>query len=200
MAPLLVPGAALVRLIWTLGGTPYAVNVIGTRKTGAPVIDQGFANSVGAAIKASFTGSPLIGQLGSAVALASVGTRDISTGNNVEFIDSAAAVAGSGAGNLLPLQVAYCITLRTAKAGKSFRGRYYQPGFEVGANLAGGTVSSGTRDAAVAFLNDVRTDLPAVGLTMAVVSRKLLTTEIVTSVQGRDLIWDTIRGRANPGI
>ena len=198
---LIVPQAALVRIIWTLGGQPFAVNVLGCRKTGATVIDQALANTVGASIKASFTSSGLAGgAVSTTVGLANVGVRDISSAANVEFIDGGASVPGSVGDDVLPPQVAYCVTLRTARAGKSYRGRVYLPGFTKGQSTTGGTVTAAARDFAAAFLNDIRTDLPATGLSLAVVSRKNLTTELVTLAQGRDLVWDTIRGRATAGI
>jgi hypothetical protein len=200
MPSLIVPGAALVRLVWTLSGTPYAVNVLGTRTTGALTIDQAFANQVGASIKASFT-TTLAPQVMPQVSLASVGVRDIRSAGMVEFLDAGAAVPGtSGPGNLLPPQVAFCITLRTARAGKSFRGRVYLPGFGGGHIDGNGATNTVVRDACAAFLNDIRTDLPGAGLSLAIVSRKNLSTELVTLAQGRDLIFDTIRGRATAGI
>jgi hypothetical protein len=200
MPPLIVPSGALVRLIWNAGSAPYAVNVIGCRKTGATVIDQALANAVGAMIKSGLNASGANGVMGTGISLANVGVRDISTANNVEFLDSGAAVPGGDVGKLLPPQVAQCITLRTARAGKSFRGRMYVPGYTITASDQNGAIVASTRDTTVAFVNAIRTGLPAHGLTMAIVSRANLTTELVTLVQGRDLVWDTIRGRATAGI
>ena len=199
MAALVVPQAALVRIIWSMSGQSYAVNVIGTRKTGATVIDQTTANSVGAQIKSAYTSSGLAG-LNTNIELATVGVRDISSASNVEFMDSGAAAASTGVGASLPPQVAYCVTLRTARAGKSYRGRVYLPGFGVSQLELGGTAVAAVRDNSVNFLNALRTGLPSNGLSLAIVSRKLSSTELVTSVQGRDLVWDTIRGRATAGI
>lgn len=200
MPPLVVPQAALVRLIWTQGGTQYAVNVLGARKTGAAIIDQAAANAIGAAVKGALTSSGALPIISNTVALATVGVRDISSPNNVEFTDSGAAVPGTAAGALMPPQVAYCVTLRTARAGKSFRGRFYFPGWAVTANAANGTAIASVQTNGVAFITNVRTALPAQGLTLAVVSRKNASTEVVTTEQGRDLLWDTIRGRSRPGI
>jgi hypothetical protein len=197
---LVVPQAALMRLIWSLGGSPYAVNVIGVRKTGAAVIDQALANTVGAQVKAAFSSSGHTGSIGAQASLAQVGLRDISSPNNVEFLDGGAAVPGTDGSTLLPPQVAFVVTLRTARAGKSYRGRVYLPGFATGALAAGGLVNAGIRTSSVAFIEALRTGLPSNGLTLAVVSRKLSTTEVVTAAQGRDLVWDTIRGRATAGI
>lgn len=198
--PLVVPQAALVRLIWSLGGSPYAVNVIGARKTGAAVVDQSLANTVGAQVKALFTSSGLAAQISNQVTLGQVGIRDISSANNAEFLDEGGAAPGAHVANLMPPQVAYCVTLRTARAGKSFRGRVYLPGWSVSGASATGSAVSIVQSTAVAFVNGLRTGLPSNGLSLAIVSRLLSSTELVTLVQGRDLIFDTIRGRATAGI
>jgi len=200
MPALVVPGAALVRLIWTISDIPFAVNVLGTRVAGTPTFDQSFANTVGASIKGSLNGSGMLPQLGPTVALANVGVRDIRTPSNAEFIDGGAAVPGSAAAGLLPPQVAAVVTLRTARAGKSFRGRVYLPGFAAVANDATGHIVPAVNTAATAFLESIRTSLPATGLTLCIVSRKNLSTEVVTLAMTRDTQWDTIRGRATPGI
>lgn len=200
MAPLVVPQAVLMRLIWTLAGTPYAINVIGTRKEGSPTINQAFANAIGSTVKSGYTASTLAAQHAPNVALANVGVRDISTPFNAEFLDAGAAVPGTGSGNLLPKQVAACVTLRTAKAGKKFRGRVYLPGFVATANDANGLMTTAAGNAAAGFLVSLIANLPAAGLRLAVVSRVDLSTELVTNAQSRDNQWDTIRGRATPGV
>jgi hypothetical protein len=200
MPPLVVAQAALIRIVWGLQGTPYAVNVLGARKTGAAIIDQATANAVDAAIKGAFTSSGLQAQVSTFAQINSCGVRDISSPGNAEFVGVGAAVVGTSAANLLPRQVAYCVTLRTARVGKSNRGRIYLPGFGVLQNEPGGTATAAVQTAAAAFGEAVRAALPGQGLTLSIVSRKNLTTEVVTLCQGRDLQWDTIRGRATAGI
>lgn len=199
MAALVIPNAVLVRLVWTsaAGGTP--VNVIGFRKTGAVTVNQALADTVSATIKANFTSSGYAGFVTTSNGLVSVGVRDLSQPNLPEFIGAGAKVSGTQpAGKVLPSQVALCITLRTAKAGKSYRGRTYLPQWGDSALDAGGFVATAANTAGIAFMNENKTDLPANGLTMAVISRKTASFEDVTLVQSRDQIWDTIRGRGAP--
>lgn len=200
MPPLIVPNAALVRIVWSRAGLPYAINVLGFRKIGAITVDQSLADAVGGVVKAAFTSSALAGQISNEVTLASVGVRDISSGNLPEFVDSAAGVPGTAASIMLPPQVALCCTLRTAQAGKSFRGRYYQPGYGVASNVAGGLAGSASRTTLEAFISALRTNLVANGLQMAVVSRLRAQTTDVTISLVRDAQWDTIRGRATAGV
>lgn len=199
MAPLVVPNAVLVRLIWNLGGSPYAVNVIGARKVSATTVDQGFANTLSTAIKTAFT-SGFAAAISNQVGLGQVAVRDISTANRPEFVGTGAAAPGTAVGNLLPLQTAVCTTLRTAFAGKSFRGRFYQPGFTVESNAAGGTMAPTVPTGTANWVTAIDTAFQASGLKMAVVSRKLQTATDVTLVQVRDTQWDTIRKRGTPGI
>lgn len=205
MAQLIVPNAAQMRLIWANGGQLYALNVLGV-VANAVAITQALTNTVGAAVKAAFTSSSLNGGVGTAITLANVGLRDIRTANQAEFLDSGGAVAGTSAGDLLPPQTALVVTLRTAQAGRSFRGRVYLPGFTEGVNTPGGASSWVT--APVTFITAIKSALVTSGMDLGVLSRPapdalpprsgFVTT--VTSIVVRDAVWDTQRRRAVPGI
>lgn len=206
MAQLIVPNAAQLRLIWAQGGVLYAINVMGVVLTGGAVVNQALANSLGTSIKAALTSSALGAALGTTITLANIGIRDIRTANTAEFLDSGGAVAGTMAGDLLPPQTAFCVTLRTAFAGRSFRGRVYLPGFAEGHNAAGGTALNAT--GAVAFVTAVKGALVAGGMDLGVVHRPTAAPlpvtagfiTAVTSIVARDLVWDTQRRRAIPGV
>lgn len=206
MPALIVPGAAQMRLIWALSGQLYALNVMGVVNAGGIAISQALTNSIGTAIKSGFTSSGHNATISTTVTLASVGLRDIRTANGPEFIDTGAAVAGTAVGELLPPQIALCVTLRTAFAGRSFRGRTYLPGFTESHNAAGGVVS-GTA-LAVAFVTAVKSALIANALDLGVISRpapaalppRAGSINVVTAIVARDNIFDTQRRRAVPGI
>jgi hypothetical protein len=208
MPSVVVPQAAFLRLIWGVSGVAYAVNVIGVRNASAVAITQALTNTIGAAVKTSFATSGLNAQLATIVTLMNVGLRDIATANKPEFLDAGAAVAGTMAGDMLPPQTALCVTLRTALAGRSFRGRVYLPGWAEGANAATGVASAAASTAAAAFMVGVGTALATSGLDGGVVSRPAPLAVppragFVTSVSAyvvRDLVWDTQRRRAHPGI
>lgn len=203
--PLVVPNAAQMRLIWSFGGQLYAINVLGV-VANAVAITQAITNTVGAAVKTGFASSALNAALYTGVQLVNVGLRDVRTAHQAEFLDSGAAVTGTMAGDALPPQIALCITLRTAQAGASWRGRVYLPGFAEAFNAGGGTANSGT--AAVAFVTAIKSALTTSGMDLGVLSRPntavnpLLTGFItpVTSIVCRDLVWDTQRRRAVAGI
>lgn len=199
--PLVIPNTVMVRLLWS-HGTHTPVNVLGALKNGTVTVNQTLANTVGAAIKSAFTSSGLAAVVSSSVDLVNVGLRDISTANLAEFLDNGAAVPGTDAANALPPQTALVVTLRTANAGKSYRGRTYLTGFTEASNEADGTVSVAARTAATAFLNAINTALAASSMSLAVMSRpnaahaKAGWSTAVTTVQMRDAIWDTQRRRA----
>lgn len=206
MAQLIVPNAGQLRLIWSLGGALYALNVLGVVNTGAVAITQALTNTIGTAIKSALTSSTLGANIHTTVALANVGLRDVRSANTAEFLDSGGATAGTATGDVLPPQTAIVVTLRTAQAGRSFRGRVYLCGFAEASNATGGTSALGT--APVGFVTAIKSALVTSGLDLGVLSRPaplaappragFITP--VTSIVMRDTVWDTQRRRAVPGI
>jgi len=206
MAQLIVPQAAQMRLIWSLSGQLYALNIIGVVNAGGIAITQALTNTIGTAVKAAFTSSGQVGTVSTIVSLANVGLRDVRSASQPEFIDTGGAVAGTMAGDFLPPQIALCITLRTALAGPRFRGRVYLPGYGESANTAVGVVNATA--ASVNFVTAIKTALVANALDLGVIHRPtaaplpvsagFITT--VTSIVARDSVWDTQRRRAIPGI
>lgn len=206
MPQLVVANSALLRLIWSRGGELYALNVMGVVNSTSVVINQALANTLGTAIKAALTSSGLGAQISGGVAIANVGLRDIRSANTAEFIDAGAPTGGTAGGDPLPPQIALCITLRTAQAGRSFRGRSYIPGFAESVNNVSGQITSAV--AGVDFIAAIQSALVAQSLNLGVLSRPReapLTPSAgfitpVTSIVARDSVWDTQRRRAIPGI
>lgn len=194
MPSLVIPGAVQVRMHWTMNGA-NAFNVLGGSVGGGFANSQAIADALDTAVKGHLTSSGLAALLATTTSLISVGIRDIRAANEVEFVGTAAAVAGTGGGNPLPNEVAATYTLRTANAGKSFRGRVYLGGFIVGENTAAGQITAGLNATAVSFLQSVQTDMAAQGITLSVLSRKLLRPTPVTAIVARDTLWDSQRRR-----
>src|SRR5262245_53980312 len=217
--PLQVDNAGYLRFVWNNFGTPYAVNVFGFSGTSAQPPTQAIANTVAAAISNALTTSALPVQLGNVIELNQIGLRSINVASQRELIGTHTPVAGTDATALLPLQVSFCVTLRTALAGRRFRGRTYIPGFAQVSNTVQGGATAAVRTAAVAFVNGIRTSLLASGYTLGVISRPVWTetppgsdqwvltrpgliTDVLATdgVEGRDLRWDTQRRRLDPGV
>jgi hypothetical protein len=198
--PLVIPTGVQIRLIWTKGGTDQAVNVLGALNPSAIAINQTLANTIGAAMKAGFTSSGLRAFVPSSYALSKVGLRDINIASQAEWLDTGTAMTGTGVSQQLPDQVSYCVTLRTALAGKRYRGRFYIPAADEAANDALGVPTATYVAAAVAFVNACTAALTTSGLTPAVLSRVLLTGQAITTAVGRRNLWNTQRRRLEPGI
>jgi len=167
--PLVIPNTVQIRLLWSLSAN-LGINVIHAIAPGGYVVNQTTANTLGASIKAAFS-AQLGVHMNPSSALVRVGLRDLRTPNQAEFLDDGAAVGGVTAGDMLPPSVATAVTLRTAKAGKSFTGRVYIGGFIEADNDVNGTTVSVAATAAVNFMVGVQSALTSSGLQLAVASR-----------------------------
>jgi hypothetical protein len=224
MPALVVSGAALVTLRWTQFGIPM-VNVLGASVGPTTTINQALSDTLSTAIKSSFT-SVLGARINAGTALVSVGIRDIRSANLAEFIGAGAQVVGANPGEPLPKQTTFCVTLRTARAGQSYRGRVYLGGFTETDSDSSGNAVTAVGTSAVSFITSIGTTFSGNGLTLAVVSRPseritVVTTKFhadgttdvdtkvtnarsgtvtpVTSITARNNVWDTQRRRGAAG-
>jgi len=178
--PLVVTNAAQVRLGYDLEGE-VAYNILNFEMATPLVVNGGLADQVGTAVKAAFTAQwrPHVNSL---TRLVRVGIRDLRTANNPEYLDNQAAVVGSAVADRAPRAASVVVTLRTAGAGKSFRGRVYVPGVSSSESLNGNQTSAVTL-AAAAYINDIASRLQPIGLFLAVMSRPsddIVTRQITT--------------------
>ena len=171
MAPSrVISNAAQLKLNWS-GPTRTWANVFGALGNPTlPVINQALANTLMTAIGTSFTSSGLAPLIGTSCSLVSVSIRSLNAPNQPEFVSSNAAVAGAGAGDLLPLSAAACVTVRTTLSGKSFRGRMYITGFTESQNDSTGRILTAANTAAQTFVNAISVNLASNGLSFAVLS------------------------------
>jgi len=220
--PLVIPGVVQAKIGTEISGRG-AFNVIHFRKIGGITVTQALTDLIGAAIKAAWAAN-IAGRASTNTGLIRVALRDLSTPNQTEYIDTGAPTLGTGVGTEpLPAGAALCITLRTLKSGKSFRGRFYLGGYAESENDASGQPTQAAADAATAYLDQIRTSCRAQGLELCVASRPAYdttvnkttvyadgTTEVerlwhspariaqatdVSDVQVRDLNWDSMRKR-----
>lgn len=128
------------------------------------------------------------------------------------LVPSAATEAlGTATGiDTLPRQLAACLTLRTNRAGRAFRGRSYWTGFGEAANGTDNRYSATMVTGINAFAAGYRVAMSTGGLTLAVAHRPTVfdaSTGLpiapglgfitdVTTVSSRDTIWDSQRRRA----
>lgn len=197
---MVVPAGAQVTLYFSLNGV-LAMNRLGGLVTGSPTFDQTLANTLGSAIKATWS-ADMAGQCTSGTSLVRVGVRDLRADNLHEFRDTNAPVSGTATGDAMPGNVAMCITLRTATAGKSGRGRVYLGGWAESANGPNGTASATAQTQGVLFVQHVDVNMQAAGMSLAVLTLPQLDTVItqtVTNANGTTTVRTLSHQTAKPG-
>lgn len=137
--------------------------------------------------------------------------RDISTEGNALVSSTGPAAPGTAsAADLLPRQIAACLTVRTPKAGKKYRGRMYWPGFAESASGPDQHMTTAAKAALDTFSNGFLTAVNVGQLTFGVAHRPtafdentglpispgLGFTTPANQVLCRDNVWDNQRRRA----
>jgi hypothetical protein len=204
MPPFVLGNAVQVRLIWDLNGRS-ASNVLGGQVGGGFVNSQAHADALATAVLGRFTSSGLKARTGANFSLSGVGIRDLRVANQAEYLNTSAPVAGTGTADPLPTQLAGVVTLRTALAGKSYRGRVYIAGADEDQSDSTGRIDAAYNTAIDAFITGVAADMATEGITLAVLSRPRTAPPFpvawggavtpVTSITTRDTSWDTQRRR-----
>jgi hypothetical protein len=167
--PIIIPNAIQVNLVWNLASGKQVVNVLHGQVAAGFNATSAVAQAVYAAIIASGQWTSWAAFLHTTDQFAAVQIRDLRTGSQPLVQSTGAAVSGTGAGVALPPGVSMTITLRTASAGRNFRGRVYLPGLDSGAFVAGtGAFSAGAQTAGVNFITEVQTALNASGITLSI--------------------------------
>lgn len=199
MAPVVIPGTLQVQLIWNLSGVFLGMNVLNALIGAGPTVDQTMANAIGDLAEAAHTGSPLSTLQPTTLTLASVRIRDIRTANNPQ-LESTIGSAGTATTDLLPRGNALVVTARTARAGGSFRGRVYVPGFAEGASGADGRATATAVSAAQEFLTNFQNSMGSNAWPLAVASQKLAISTPITIFVTRNNVWDRQWRRATRGV
>lgn len=210
--PIVIPNTVQVRLIWTLPNAKTVFNVMHGSVAAGFSATSAVAEAIFTAIKASAGFTALKANLSTGVALAGVDLRDLRSANLPLVASTSAASAGTGTGTALPPGDALVVTLRTAGAGRAFRGRVYLPGFDSTAMAAGGVAAAATVTNSASFVTAVQSALSASGITLAVAqparksytsaktgatfSARTATVQPVTSILTRNGIFDHQRRRA----
>lgn len=166
--PIIMP-CVEVDLVWNIVPTKQVKNVLHATVGGGFVASAAIAQAIYAAILASAQWTAYKPFLNSACDFAGVNIRDLRTANQALFPSTGAATPGTGALLALPPGVCGLITLRTAQAGRGFRGRVYLPGLDsVCMNAATGLFTAAYQTAAQNFITEVGTALTASAMTHAI--------------------------------
>lgn len=209
MAKLVVPLAGQARLHWRFHTANVLwFNVFGFNYTGTPAIDPASVESLFTAIKGAFSTNLALTMTDTR--LLALGLRDVRTESQAEVLSTSAFVGSTSAAPANPRNVSMVTTLRTAKAGRQWRGRLYLSGWDTGYNTTEGVSGPGAEVAALNFWNAVKDAFENAGWTWALLQRELperkdkqgntlplrpAHAESVTQLVATDDVWDTQRRR-----
>ena len=216
-----INNCAALRIVWSLPTGKTASNVLHFICTAMPVINQGFAESMLAAVVSSYAAGGLAPFQHTNTKITNVGIRDMSPipgsdSGHGELLSAGVGTGGSAsASDPLPAGVAFCVSLRTARSGQANRGRVYIPGFVESANTASGLALDLAGNAAVGFINTLLQTMHArtppfdmaiaqphraayTGRVGAPHAERAATAEPVVTVLARNMVWDTQRRRQRP--
>jgi hypothetical protein len=206
-----------VSVVYTLPNGKLARNNTHARVQPAFQATTGVANPL---MNALVTAWNAVGGLGSqcpaTTTLTRVELRDLREANLPLVESTVTAVPGTDTGIALASQLAFVITLRTAKSGRAFRGRVYIPGFAVVAQAAGTMATQACADACHAFVVALQAAENAQLMTMGVaqpqrdaynspvtgapIPARDATIQDVTGIVIRDLFFDTQRRRSGANL
>jgi hypothetical protein len=167
-----IPNTVEVRLRWEVAGQSFSNIYHGQSPTGTAASDAN-AQALFASISNGFTSSGWSGFVHPTCSLFQVGLKSLHVANQVEHFSTGAAVPGAAAGAGAPLNAAIVVTLRTAQAGRAFRGRSYLGGIADNAlqNMFQSTGAANT--AAAAFVTAIMNGLSAISAPMGIAQRAL---------------------------
>jgi hypothetical protein len=170
--PIVIAGAAQVRIYYSQTAVRF-INAVGAIGSPASNVNQALADALDAAIKSAFTSSGFAATVATALTLTQIGIRSLNAANLAEFLGTGAAVPGTGTGDPLSRSTSGVVTLRTALAGKSYRGRLYMPPQTEANNDTFGNQATAAGTAMNAYVTGIRNALAASGLTCAILSPAL---------------------------
>jgi len=204
MPQVVIEGTYSITITWALSGTDWAINQLHALLPSADSVDAALAAAWATDIEAAHVNSGLAALQPTSVSLSRVDVRDLRE-PALPAYSAPMTSAGTAEEELLPRGTALVVTKRTNRAGPSYRGRIYVPGFGEGSNEAGGRASSAAIAAALAFVEGLQDAASARGHTLAVASLVKAgqfdpSANPITSLEVRDNIWDGIRGRAFNGV
>jgi hypothetical protein len=190
--------------------TTAARIVIHYTNPGSVPIDEALANSIFGSLAGLWTAN-LATFCPTTVAFARVDLRDINSEGQPLVASTATGHNGTAAaGQLLPNQLAACLTVRTNRSGRKYRGRMYWAGFAETANGSDNHMEPTFKTALDAFASGFVSAASVGGLTFGVahmptafdentglpISPGLGFITPANQVICRDNVWDSQRRRA----
>jgi hypothetical protein len=205
-----IPQCVEVGIVWGMEDGKLAHNVLHARYSGSYPGTVAMANAILAGLVTGAAWTAMASFIASTGAIGSVTLRDLNTPNQPLLSSTGPGGVGTSASPSLPNETAIVITLRTAKAGRAFRGRIYVPSFATNALGAGNVIAAACITDVNAWANTIPTVFQSQGLTFVIGQHSRLaytspigtphpkrdpTTVDVTSQSVKDNHWDTMRRR-----
>jgi hypothetical protein len=204
-AHLQVDNGLQITLTWVPLTGFRANNVLHAEIPPGLAVTPALADAITGALNSLYTSSGLQAQQPVTTSSPFAVLRDLRTANLPLVSGSTSGLAGTGTGDPLPLRLACCMTFRTNKAGKSFRGRAYLPGFGEAANSPTGQIQSATKTALDSYATGFIAAVNQQGLQLSILKRPLFdangaitTPGVLTHVTQaivRNTLWDSQRRR-----
>lgn len=168
-----IPNSCEMKIVYSISGLTM-INKVGAQGAASANVNQALADALDASVKAAFTSSGFAGLIKVGDSLQQITIRSRTSETAAEFLGGGAPVAGTAvAGETLPRGSSCVVTLKTAQAGKSYRGRVFLPPVIETQNDASGNQSTASQTTCLAWVNAIRSSLSSNGLTMAVLSPSL---------------------------
>jgi hypothetical protein len=205
-----IPQCVEVGLGWGLEDGKVGHNVLHARYAGTYPGSVAMANAILVGLTTGAAWTAMATFLSSTGGLQILTLRDLNTPNQPLLQNTASGAIGTSVSAALPNETAIVVTLRTAKAGRAFRGRIYLPGWATNALGTGNVIAAACVTDINAWANTIPTVFQAQGLTFVIGQHSRLaytsgigtphparaaTTVDITSQSVKDNHWDTIRRR-----
>lgn len=207
----IIPQCVEVRIQWATQSGKKANNVLHGRYVGANPSTPGLATALKAAFTSGATWTAHAATLSASTALELVGVRNLAIPDEPEYLSGTTLLPGTAAGAELPDEVAFVISLKTAKAGPANRGRIYLLGYSAGQLGAGNQMAAAAVTSSLNFVTtNIQGGMQANNLTLCIgqVARaeygpgtppqhpaRPAGTVDVNSIIARNNTWDTVRRR-----
>jgi len=209
--PVIVPSCAQVVLRWNLSSGKVGHNVLYGRYSGAFAGTVGQCNAIMTALTSGGAWTALNNLLSTGGSFAGVDIRNVNVKDQPIISSTNAPIAGADATGAMPSEVAACITLRTAKAGRANRGRLYLPNLAISSASPGNVIAGATMTALTNWANTIIGALAPSGYVLVIgqkaraaytspktgthFDQRDATSETVTQCTPRDNHWDSQRRR-----
>jgi hypothetical protein len=205
-----IPNCVQVVLNWSLEDGRLAHNVLHGRVSGSFTPTAPVAQAIFAGLS---SGAPFVAwnsTLAPTTSFTGVSLRDLRVANQPIVSSTGAGVPGTATGESLPNETAIVVTLRTAQAGRSARGRMYTMGYGTIALAPGNVVAAGIVSSLGTWAATIQGVFSANGLTFCLGlphrlaytsvagtphAERFATTLDITSTVVRDNHWDSQRRR-----